>query len=77
MCLAVPGLILDERDAGGMRLARVQFGGVTREAYLDYVAEAHPGDFVLVHAGFAISKIDPEEARRTYELLEQMDLLEE
>jgi hydrogenase expression/formation protein HypC len=77
MCLAVPGLILDEKDSGGMRLARVQFGGVTRDAWLDYVPEAHAGDYVLVHVGFAISKVDPEEARRTYELLERMDLLEE
>ncbi len=60
-----------------MRLARVQFGGVTREAWLDYVPEAGPGDYVMVHVGFAISKVDPEEARRTYELLEQMGMLEE
>ena len=77
MCLAVPGKILDEKDEGGMRLARVQFGGVTREAWLDYVPEAGPGDYVMVHVGFAISKVDPEEARRTYELLEQMGMLEE
>ncbi len=77
MCLAVPGRILDEKDEAGMRLARVQFGGVTREVWLDYVPEAGPGDYVMVHVGFAISKVDPEEARRTYELLEQMGMLEE
>jgi hydrogenase expression/formation protein HypC len=77
MCLAIPGKILDERVIDGLRVGRVQFGGVTREAYLDYVPEAAAGDYVVVHVGFAISKVDEEEARKTYELLEQMGLLEE
>ena len=77
MCLAIPGKILDERQIDGIRVGRVQFGGVTREAYLDYVPEAVTGDYVMVHVGFAISKVDEEEARKTYELLEQMGLLEE
>jgi hydrogenase expression/formation protein HypC len=50
----------------------VQFGGVTREVYLDFVPEAGVGDYVLVHVGFAVSKVDEDEAKRTYELLEQM-----
>ncbi len=77
MCLAIPGKILDERLIDGLRVGRVQFGGVTREAYLDYVPEAATGDYVVVHVGFAISKVDEEEARKTYELLEQMGMLEE
>lgn len=77
MCLAVPGKILDAEEIGGMRVGRIQFGGVTRKAYLDYVPEALPGDYVMVHVGFAISKVDEEEAARTYELLQQMGLLEE
>ena len=77
MCLAIPGKILDAKEIDGLRVGRVQFGGVTRDAYLDYVPEAQPGDYVIVHVGFAISKIDAEEARRTYELLEQMGLLED
>jgi hydrogenase expression/formation protein HypC len=77
MCLAVPGKILDEKEVGGMRVGRIEFGGVTRDAYLDYVPEAHTGDYVLVHVGFAISKVDPEEAQKTFELLGQMGLLEE
>jgi len=77
MCLAIPGQILEEKEIDGMRIGRVKFGGVTRDAYLDYVPEAGPGDYVMVHVGFAISKVDAEEARRTYELLEQMGLLEE
>ncbi len=77
MCLAIPGKILDAEQIGDSRVGRVQFGGVTRQAYLDWVPEAQPGDFVLVHVGFAISRIDEAEARRTYEILEQMGLLED
>jgi len=77
MCLAIPGKILEAHDIGGMRIGKVQFGGITRDAYLDYVPEAAVGDYVVVHVGFAISRIDAEEARRTYELLEQMGLLAE
>ena len=64
------------RDVDGMRAARVEFGGVTREAYLDYVPEAAVGDYVVVHAGFAISRLDAEEARRTYELLAELGMAE-
>ncbi len=77
MCLAVPGKILDTEQIGDSRIGRVQFGGITRQAYLDWVPEAQPGDYVLVHVGFAISRVDEAEARRTYEILEQMGLLEE
>ena len=58
-------------------MARIQFGGIVREASLDYVPDAKVGDYVLVHVGFAISTVDAEEAARTYELLEQMDQLTE
>ena len=77
MCLAIPGQILEAREIDGLRVGRVQFGGVTRDAYLDYVPEAQVGDYVIVHVGFAISKVDAEEARRTYELLEQMGAIAE
>jgi len=72
MCLAVPGKVLEAREVGPSRIAKVGFGGVTRQVYLDFVPEAEVGDYVLVHVGFAISKIDEEEARRTYEALEEM-----
>ena len=75
MCLAIPGKILEAREIDGFRVGRVEFGGVTRDVYLDYVPEAQPGDYVIVHVGFAISQVDAEEARRTYELLEQMGAL--
>ena len=76
MCLAIPGKILEEKTIDGIRIGRVQFGGVTRDAYLDYVPEAQTGDYVMVHVGFAISRVDAEEAARTYRLLEGMGLLE-
>jgi hydrogenase expression/formation protein HypC len=77
MCLAVPGKILEMTQIDGIRIGRIQFGGVTRQAYLDYVADANPGDYVMVHVGFAISKVDAEEAERTYALLQKMGVLEE
>ena len=69
MCLAVPGKILEATDLGYSRIAKVEFGGVTRQVSLDFVPDAGPGDFVLVHVGFAISQIAEEEARRTYDAL--------
>jgi len=77
MCLAVPGKILDTEEIGDNRIGRIQFGGITGQAYLDWVPEAQVGDYVLVHVGFAISRVDEAEARRTYELIEEMGLLEE
>jgi hydrogenase expression/formation protein HypC len=77
MCLAIPGKVLEEFEQRGMRMAKVQFGGIVREASLDYVPAAKVGDYVLVHVGFAISTVDADEAARTYELLEQMDQLTE
>jgi len=76
MCLAVPGRIIETEERNGNRTARVQFGGILREAYLDFVPEAAVGDYVMVHVGFAISKVDAEEAQRTYRLLEELGLLE-
>jgi hydrogenase expression/formation protein HypC len=77
MCLAIPGKVLSNEDLGFARTARVQFGGTVRQVRLDFVPEAEVGDYVLVHVGFAISKIDEQEAQRTFELLEQMGALEE
>ena len=72
MCLAVPGKILTIDDAAGLRQARVQFGGITRVASLELVPEAQIGDYVLVHVGFAISRIDEKEAMQTLADLETM-----
>jgi len=76
MCLAIPGKVVAIEQRNGLRVGRVQFGGIFREASLDFVPEAEIGDYVLVHVGFAISRVDAEEAERTYELLEEMGALE-
>jgi hydrogenase expression/formation protein HypC len=77
MCLAIPGKVMETFDRGGMQMARVQFGGVTREACLEYVPDTQVGEYVLVHVGFALSRVDEEEARRTYQALMELDQLGE
>lgn len=77
MCLAIPGKIVGAYERHGLPMARVQFGALTREACLSYVPEAAVGDYVLVHVGFAISRVNEEEAQRTYRLLLEMDQLGE
>jgi len=76
MCLAVPGKLLETQVISDSRLGVVDFGGTKRSVFLDFVPEAEVGDYVLVHVGFAISRIDEQEARRTYELLERIGMLE-
>jgi hydrogenase expression/formation protein HypC len=77
MCLAIPGKVVETFDKSGLLMARVQFGGITREACLEYVPETVVGDYVLVHVGFAISRIDEAEAERTYAALKELDQLTE
>jgi len=77
MCLAIPGKVTETFTKGGMRMGRVQFGGVSREACLEYVPETQTGDYVLVHVGFAISRVNEEEARRTYQALLELNQLTE
>jgi hydrogenase expression/formation protein HypC len=77
MCLAIPGKVIETFARGGMQMGRVQFGGVTREACLEYVPETQVGEYVLVHVGFAISRINEEEASRTYQALMELDQLTE
>ncbi len=73
MCLGVPGKVLAvEENAQGMTMGTVSFGGVTKEVCLAYLPEVRPGEYVIVHVGFAISRISEEEARETFELLERM-----
>ena len=60
------------RNENGLLVGKVKFAGITRDVCLDYVADAVPGEFVLVHVGFAISKIDAEEAARAYRVLEEL-----
>ena len=77
MCLAIPGHIREIYEDRGLRMARATFGGTVRKVCLEQLPEAKVGDYVLVHVGFALSLVDPEEAERTYRLLEALGQLEE
>ncbi|MBE9069841.1 HypC/HybG/HupF family hydrogenase formation chaperone [Leptolyngbya cf. ectocarpi LEGE 11479] len=74
MCLAVPGKIISITGEDLTRMGRVSFGGVVKEVSLAYVPEAQVDDYVVVHVGFAISKLDLEEAEQTLNYLKQMNL---
>lgn len=72
MCLGIPGEIVSIREEHGLRFAKVRFGGITRDVCLEYQPSAVVGDFVLVHVGFAIARLDTEEAARTWAILEEL-----
>lgn len=76
MCLGVPGKITEIYEQGGLRMARVDFGGVARETCLEYVPEAKVGDYCIVHVGFALNLLSEEEAKETMELLQQITDIE-
>jgi hydrogenase expression/formation protein HypC len=69
MCLGIPGEIVSIEDGEQLRTAKVRFGGATRDVYLDLVPDAQVGDYVIVHVGFALSKVDPEEAENVFDML--------
>jgi hydrogenase expression/formation protein HypC len=75
MCLAVPGKIESITGEALERAGKVNFGGVMKEVNLAYVPEAKVGDYVIVHVGFAISTVDPEEAERVFGYLREMEEL--
>lgn len=73
MCLGIPGKIIDIYEANGLRMGKVDFGGVTREACLAYVPDVAVGDYTVIHVGFAISQISEEEALETLKLLNEIE----
>jgi hydrogenase expression/formation protein HypC len=75
MCLGIPGKVVEIRDGGPLRMALVDFGGARKEACLEYVPEVQVGEYVIVHVGFAISRLDEDEALRTLEMLRTLDEL--
>lgn len=77
MCLAVPGKIVEIKESDGLQMAKVDFGGIFREACLDYVPEAKVGDYCIIHVGFAISLLSEQEAMETLELIKQISNIEE
>ncbi len=78
MCLGVPGKVVDVQPSPiGVPMGKVSFGGVVKEVCLAYVPDVEPGEYVVVHVGFAISRIDEEEADEVFRFLESMDELDE
>ncbi len=72
MCLGIPGELLSIHREKDLLFGKVRFGGVTRTICLEYVPDAKVGEYVVVHVGFAISRIDADEAARAYEVLEEL-----
>jgi hydrogenase expression/formation protein HypC len=78
MCLAIPGKVLEiQNDPAGVRMGKTDFAGIIKQVCLEYTPEVNCGDYVLVHVGFALSKVDEAEAARTYQVLEDMKQLGE
>jgi hydrogenase expression/formation protein HypC len=76
MCLAIPGKLVEITEgADGVRMGKANFGGIVKQICLEYTPEVKMGDYVLVHVGFALSKVDEDVAARTYKLLEEMEQL--
>jgi hydrogenase expression/formation protein HypC len=75
MCLGIPARVVEIYQADGLKMGKVDFGGVLREVCLEYVPEIQVGEYAIIHVGFAISRIDEEEAQKTFELLREIDLL--
>ena len=73
MCLGIPGEIVSLSSTNGLAMGTVDFGGIRKEVCLAYVPEASPGEYVIVHVGFAIALVDQEEAHRTLDVLRAME----
>ena len=77
MCLGIPGQVTEIYEAKGMRMGKVDFGGIVKEVCLAYVPEVELGDYTIVHVGFAITKLDEQSAQESLALFQEMGLLEE
>lgn len=78
MCLAIPGKVIEiAKNDEGVLMGRANFGGIVKQVCLEYTPDVAKGDYVLVHVGFALSKVDEEEAARTFQLLKDMKQLGE
>jgi hydrogenase expression/formation protein HypC len=77
MCLAIPGEVVEVREDQGLPFAKVRFGGILRDVCLACQPDATVGEFVLVHVGLAIARIDREEAARAFEVLRQLGQIDE
>jgi len=76
MCLAIPGKIVEISESGGIKMCKVDFSGVLQDACIETVPEAKIGDYIIVHAGFALNILSEEEAHQTLEALHQLSLID-
>ena len=77
MCLGVPGRVTETMVEHDVLMGKVDFGGSSKRVCLEHVRDVRPGDYVLVHVGFALTRLDEAEARRVFDLLDAMKLLDE
>ena len=75
MCLGIPAKVIELYETNGLKMAKVDFGGVIKEACMEYLPEVKLGDYTIVHVGFGLSILDEQEARETMELLNQIDAM--
>lgn len=77
MCLGIPGKVTETYREHDLLMGKVNFSGISKRVCLEHVPEVKPGEYVLVHVGFALSRIDEAEAQRVFELLEQLNQLDD
>jgi hydrogenase expression/formation protein HypC len=77
MCLGIPAKVIELYETNGLKMAKVDFGGVIKEACMEYLPEIKLGDYTIVHVGFGLSILDEQEAMETMDLLKQIDALGE
>lgn len=73
MCLGIPAKVIELYENNGLKMAKVDFGGVIKEACMEYLPEVKLGDYTIIHVGFGLSILDEQEAKETMELLQQID----
>ena len=73
MCLAIPGKVVEINDENGLKMGRIDYSGTIQSACLEYVPDTKVGEYVIVHAGFAVNAVDEEEARKTLALWDEME----
>lgn len=77
MCLGVPGKVTEIYENGGIKMGKIDFGGITKEACLAYIPDIEVGEYTIIHVGFAITKLDEQSAQESLALFREMGVLEE
>jgi len=77
MCLGIPGKVIELYEVNGMKMAKIDFSGVVKEACMEYLPEIKIGDYTIIHVGFGLSIVDEKEAKETMDLLNQIAAMEE